>query len=318
MLHGFAVFILTHGRPESIATIKSLRTSGYSGKIYIVIDDEDKTADEYIKRFGDDVKVFSKSDAASACDSGTNSGKRGSILFARNWSYILAKNLGLTHFWQLDDDYTQFNWSSDNAGNYLNTTKKSKIKTLDNVLAACLEFLDASNAATVAFAQGGDFIGGKSGRFHQLSRQGRFARKAMNSFLCRTDRPIAFRGIFNEDVNTYVVNGGKGDLYVTIPRLRLSQPATQSQSGGITELYLDCGTYVKSMMTVMYAPSCVSISMMGYRSRRVHHRISWNHAVPRIVSHKYQKRCSNDQTWPGTDADENQGNLRQPRQASSE
>lgn len=289
MLQDFAVFILTHGRPNRVATVKALRVSGYTGKVFFIVDDEDATADDYKKTFGDSVKVFCKSHVASKCDSGTNSGKRGSILFARNWAYDLAESLGLRYFWQLDDDYTQFNWSSDNDGNYLNTTRSSKIKNLDNVLAACLQFLQSSNARTVAFAQGGDFIGGGAGKFHQLARQGRFSRKAMNSFLCCTSRRLSFRGIFNEDVNTYVVDGMAGKLFVTIPRLRLSQAATQSQSGGITELYLDCGTYVKAMTTVMYAPSCVSVGMMGYRSRRLHHRISWVNAVPRIVSQKYQK-----------------------------
>jgi len=290
MLHDFAAFVLTHGRPKKLVTLKALRASGYTGRIYLIVDDEDATIEDYIKKFGDDVKVFSKAEVAARCDSGTNSGKRGSILFARNWAFDLASSLGLKHFWQLDDDYTQFNWSSDNQGRYLNTTKSSKIKNLDNVLAACIQFLESSKASTVAFAQGGDFIGGAAGKFHQLTRQGRFARKAMNSFLCCTERRISFRGIFNEDVNTYVVDGMAGKLFVTIPRLRLSQAATQSQSGGITELYLDCGTYAKAMTTVMYAPSCVSVSMMGYRSRRVHHRVAWGNAVPRIISQKYQKK----------------------------
>lgn len=290
MLQDFAAFVLTHGRPEKVVTLKSLRASGYTGKIFLIVDDEDATAGQYIAKFGEDVKIFSKEEVAKKCDSGTNSGKRGGILYARNWAFDLAFSLGLKHFWQLDDDYTQFNWSSGNEGRYLNTTKSSKINSLDNVLAACIQFLESSNASTVCFAQGGDFIGGGAGKFHQLSRQGRFSRKAMNSFICCTARRISFRGILNEDVNTYVVDGMAGRLFVTVPRLRLSQAATQSQAGGITELYLTLGTYVKSMTTVMYAPSCVSISMMGYRSRRIHHRVAWKNAVPRIISQRYQKK----------------------------
>ena len=39
----FAVFILTHGRPNSVKTIKTLKKCGYTGKVFIVIDDEDET-----------------------------------------------------------------------------------------------------------------------------------------------------------------------------------------------------------------------------------------------------------------------------------
>ena len=42
-----AVFILSHGRPYNVITYKTLRKSGYTGKIYIIVDDEDKTINEY-------------------------------------------------------------------------------------------------------------------------------------------------------------------------------------------------------------------------------------------------------------------------------
>ncbi|MFQ7049208.1 MAG: hypothetical protein ACLRR1_11145 [Alistipes shahii] len=55
--NGFVAFILTHGRPDRVLTYEKLRKHGYTGKIYIVCDDEDKTLPEYRKRFGD-VLVF--------------------------------------------------------------------------------------------------------------------------------------------------------------------------------------------------------------------------------------------------------------------
>ena len=55
MRDDFCAFILTHGRPDRVHTFKTLQRSGYTGKVYIVIDDEDKTEAEYRKRFGDRV-----------------------------------------------------------------------------------------------------------------------------------------------------------------------------------------------------------------------------------------------------------------------
>jgi hypothetical protein len=37
----FCIFILCHGRPEIQSTFNSLKNQGYTGKIFIVIDDED-------------------------------------------------------------------------------------------------------------------------------------------------------------------------------------------------------------------------------------------------------------------------------------
>ena len=45
----FCAFILTHGRPDKVYTIKSLRDSGYTGKVFLVVDDKDKTLPEYKK-----------------------------------------------------------------------------------------------------------------------------------------------------------------------------------------------------------------------------------------------------------------------------
>jgi len=35
----FAVFILSNGRPDNVITYRSLRSHGYTGKIYIIVDD---------------------------------------------------------------------------------------------------------------------------------------------------------------------------------------------------------------------------------------------------------------------------------------
>lgn len=56
----FAAFILTHGRAEKVITYKTLREQGYTGRIVIVIDDEDKQGNLYKEKFGDAVQVFSK------------------------------------------------------------------------------------------------------------------------------------------------------------------------------------------------------------------------------------------------------------------
>ena len=57
----FAVFILTHGRPNNVKTLNTLNYSGYTGKIYFIVDNEDKTINEYQKNFGKEyVKIFDK------------------------------------------------------------------------------------------------------------------------------------------------------------------------------------------------------------------------------------------------------------------
>lgn len=276
----FAVFILTHGRANNIATDRSLREQGYTGDIYYIIDDEDEQEEEYYKNYGDKVIKFCKQKYVDDVDTMNPEAPRGVILYARNACFDIAEDLGLTHFAELDDDYTRWEWRY---------PKKERLRTkdildLDSVFGAMLDFLDSSNALSVALAQGGDFVGGVEGRWYK-----RILRKAMNSFFCRTDRRFKFFGAVNEDVNTYVSLGNKGQLFLTELLASLHQKETQQAEGGMSEAYLDFGTYVKSFYTVMVCPSCVKVSVMGNKDMRVHHKIMWKYAVPKIISDKWRK-----------------------------
>jgi hypothetical protein len=284
----FAVFILTHGRANSVYTHGTLRKQGYTGKIYLICDDEDKQIDQYIKLYGtDSVVIFNKQEAIDATDSGDNFKKRNSVVYARNVSFKIAANLGLTHFWQLDDDYTRFDYSTNEELQYI--TKNNKIGNFDDVLTAMVEFIDTTPFHSIAFSQGGDFIGGEGCVLLSKMRKDEIYRKVMNSFLFRVDRPVKFMGRINEDVNMYVEWGRRGILFMTSPQVRLQQKETQQNSGGLTEIYLDLGTYVKSFYSVMYAPSCVKIAEMGTEDRRIHHQISWRHTVPKILGENHRK-----------------------------
>jgi len=283
----FAAFILTHGRADNVITYKTLRKQGYTGRIVLLVDDEDSQIDLYRENFGDQVFVFSKQDAIDYTDSGDNFGKRNSVVYARNWSFKVAEELGIQYFLQLDDDYKGFRYTFDNNRNYI--TKQIAIKSLDPIIEAMLEFYIQSSATTIAMSQGGDFIGGEGSKVAKVHREGKFSRKVMNSFFCSIDRPFKFMGRINEDVNAYCELGLRGHVFITVPRIRLEQVQTQANEGGLTDIYLDLGTYVKSFYSVMYAPSCVKITEMGVVSRRLHHMVKWKHACPMILSEEFKK-----------------------------
>jgi len=281
MPNDFAVFILTHGRPNKVATYDSLKKSGYTGKIYLIVDDEDERIEQYRKKFGNSIIVFDKEGVSKTFDTGDNFDNRGSVVYARNVCFDIANDLGIKHFIQLDDDYTSFIYKYDERLNYC----ERPIRNLDGVFSALLKFYLSTNALTIAMAQNGDFIGGKNSSW---AKDVRLHRKAMNTFICSTDRPFKFLGRINEDVNTYVQLGGRGLLLLTIPNVAIIQRSTQKTKGGMTELYLDGGTYLKSLYSVMYNPSCVKIKKMGHKNKRLHHSVSWNNAVPKIIREDYR------------------------------
>jgi len=280
----FAAFILTHARPDNVVTYNTLKKTGYTGKIYIIIDNEDKTSKDYYNRFGDKVIMFDKKEIAKTFDEADNFNDRRAIVYARNACFNIAKDLGIKYFIQLDDDYTTFRFASNNKGEYI--TEKTSITNLDGIFTAMLNFYKTTNIHSIAMAQGGDFIGGENSRVFKE----KLARKCMNSFICSTDRPFQFVGRINEDVNNYTHKGSLGYLFFTIASVRLQQKQTQSNEGGMTDIYLDNGTYIKSFYSVIFQPSSVTIALMGNKNKRLHHRVNWNATTPVILDEKYKKK----------------------------
>lgn len=293
MRDDFCVFILTHKRPDNVRTLKALRQSGYTGKVLLVVDDQDDTAEQYRENFGaENVYVFPKKETKT--DPGINDGSYRGVVFARNASFDIAKELGYKYFLQLDDDYGGFYIKYDSLLNYAGSGIKIR-KSIDGVFGEFINYLEKSNAHTIAMAQTGDYTGGGASLMSGGAIKIASRRKAMNSFFCRTDRAFEFSGLINEDVTAYVTEGRRGKLFLTIMQAFLVQQQTQKQPGGLTELYLDAGTYVKSFYSVMYAPSCVKITVMGNdcaenNSRyRIHHHIKQNNAYPKIIREAHRK-----------------------------
>ena len=64
---------------------------------------------------------------------------------------------------------------------------------------------------------------------------------------------------------------------------------TQQNPGGLTDIYLDNGTYVKSFYSVIHEPSCVKVALMGSNNKRIHHKINWDKCCPKILNEKWKK-----------------------------
>lgn len=282
MKYKFAVFILSHGRPDKVYTLKQLQNNNYTGDWYIIIDNEDTQREEYIKNFGKDkVVIFDKAAIAGKFDTMDTSTDRRSVVFARNACFDIAEEKGYDYFLELDDDYNAFSIRYIEDGKF----KQKEIRNLDFLFEKMLDFLEQSKSLTVAIAQNGDFIGGKD---NDRYKDG-LLRKAMNTFFCKTSHRFDFLGRINEDVNTYTYLGSKGERIFTYSHACINQMQTQSNSGGMTELYLDSGTYVKSFFSVMIMPSCVSIKSMGDKHKRLHHNVKWDCCVPKIINQRYKK-----------------------------
>ncbi len=281
MLDNFAIFILSHKRPHNILTINSLKKAGYTGDYYVIIDNKDSCINDYKATYGDKLIIFDKDEIAKEFDTGDNFPEQSSPVYVRNAIFNIAEKMGLKYFLQLDDDYTQLRFRYNNNG----MLSQLEMKNMNEIIELMLKYLEDTPALSVAFSQGGDFVGGVNSHVFKKG----IARKAMNAWFCKTDRKFKFIGKLNDDVNTYITLAKTGGIFFTIAAISLEQERTQQQQGGITDLYLFYGTYVKSFYTVMMNPSCTRINMMGNKDRRIHHKILWDKCAPKIISEEWKK-----------------------------
>ena len=281
----FVVIVLCHKRPGNTTTPKTLRESGYTGNIILLLDDEDNTIDLYKQNFSDlIIDTYSKDEYMKLVDAMDTFKDKRCAVYARNACFDIAIKYNYKYFCQMDDDYTTIPYR------FIvnNTLYRSNEVKLDEVFRLYLEFMSTSpQIGSVAFAEPGDFVGGVGSNLNKKL----YLHKCMGSWICFVDRKLHFKGTMNDDVNTYSLEGSRGQLFYTFNKIMIDTPATQSVKGGMTDIYLSSGTYRKTFYTVMCCPSFVKVDIFGHAQFRIHHKFNWKHAYPKLISSKYKKEA---------------------------
>lgn len=277
----FAVFILSHERADTITTVDMLMKNRYTGKWYVVIDNLDRQSKKYKSRFGNHVIVFDKKEYAKKTDLGDNGNDLRIGVLARNAIIDIAKEKGFKYHLQLDDDYKALNFR------YLKNGKLSykPVKELNKLFEISINFLKNTDVTCFSFAVGGDLIGGKDNKNYWDG----LLRKCMNTFFIKSEKHFYFNMRMNDDVSTYVLRSIVGDVFLSCMYVQISMSNTQSGDGGMTDIYLDSGTYWKSFYSLMCAPSCCGIRVMNTKNKRIHHYVKKDNCFPKIIEEKYKK-----------------------------
>ena len=276
----FAVFILSHGRAKTICTYRALRRCGYTGDLYVVIDNEDSDEVEYRRKFGDDIIQFDKRDYVAKTDLGDTDNDRRIGVFARNFIQDKAKEMGYQYHLQLDDDIHGFAVRKVIDGKLATTP----IRNMDRVLEAMCQFMDDTPTTALSFGLAMYYVGGPASR--QWKQQ--MLHKTMTTFLMRADHIEYFHMRMNDDITTSALNVSRGMIYYTYMPLMVEVDGTQEQKGGMTDIYVDNGTYRKSFYTVMALPSCSYVATMGLSYERIHHEVRWANCAPKVLSEGYR------------------------------
>ena len=273
MRDDFGVLICSHCRAETMTTHDVLRRQGYTGKIIVVIDDEDEQREEYENRY-ECVEVFCKESEYQKAD-GVIFGKKDSALYARNASYDIAKKYGLVYFAEIDDDMTGFYFR------YIEgLTAKSSKANLDKLFDAMICFMDSGEISALSLMVQSDYIGGINGRAFQKG----LLRAITGGFvILKTERRISFLSCMNEDYATSFVCGQKGGLLLRVDAGMVLSQKLRCNTGGDELLYKEMNLFSRAFVLCIVRPDCMKVDSKNEA------RVKWDVAVPMIMSERWRK-----------------------------
>jgi len=296
------VFIISWNRARfvegsSIQTYDLMRALTPNLAKHIVVSSIDPDLERYQEAAterGFELNIFDETIEApkyETCEAGTPAPRCGG--FGRNNARRIAHELGYTHVVLLDDDYSSLRaWSTDRRHDSYMRWAESGEPVLESIIQDMAEIVDTTPVNLMCLAQGGDWIGGGAG----ISN--RWKRKSMNFFVERTDRWAHHQeiGLANDDVSLYTMGArDRGIIALTSMLAGVIQGQTQSNSGGMTELYLDIGTVRKSLYSIVQTPSAVTLNVLASPNKhpktgnvskgnpRIHHRVNYDRCAPKLV-----------------------------------
>lgn len=273
----YPVYIISYKRPDRVKTLEILRA--YE-PVYIVVSDDDPTLEQYHARYSERLIVYRRGDYPMMMMD--NLPDRVSSAPPRNAIIEIAKRAGYRAICMMDDDYRYVHVMPNLPINrVLFTATPKQIAWL--IRRSFELLLETPELDVFAWAQNGDMPAPEMMPVYKLL----YNRKAMNVFFARPERFPKFIGRLNEDANSYVYYGNRGVLYLSTSMIHIKQEMTQTNPGGMTEVYKRYNTYTKSFYTVMLHPSGVSVDIG--RLGRPHHLINGKYTCPHIITGEYRK-----------------------------
>lgn len=246
-----AVFIITHARATSMATLNTLEKNNCTLPIYLVVDDLDPQLEDYKKRYGEIVKVFSKLAIYSKVDTIDNFKEMTSAVYARYYVQQLAEGMGLDFYVMMDDDIQEFNARFiDNNG----VNKSYNIKNVTPIFEEAFDLLDKTRLSAVGFGLGNSYYGG-------------IAKEWENTVFCvfciKTSKAPVFKGTRTDDAVANHCANVQGTPMISNRHLSFRSPVRGEEDGGLKDDYDKVGMFVSNFYPMIASPSTQVITGSG-------------------------------------------------------
>lgn len=272
------IYIISKGRPEC-RTAKTLIKMEYPGEWFIVCGNNDETLEEYRKKWGEHVLVFDWYDEIKTTDVLDNFGfdsEASGACPVRNATMKISQNRGELRHWQFDDDYTNFHRINDDLSKMV---RYASGREFEDWLFNLAKFGYRAKLSNVGFPPGSETY---------VNNAFTFSNRVFNAHnLPSTDDLfVKWVGRMNDDTINAINCWKNGGYEMSIRAMNMTMPNTQTDGGGLTDMYIEHGTVRKSAYPVLVAPSAAKLTI---KFGRYHHKIEWDKLRPKLLNEKWSR-----------------------------
>lgn len=274
------IYIISKGRPRC-RTAQTLTRLNYPGAWFIVCGNNDETLPEYIKTWGENrVLVFDWYEEIKHTDPMDNFGFEkypSGACPVRNATRRISEQRGEARHWQFDDDYLGFTiWNPEQKKNV--TIRDGAI--LRDAMYQIAKFGYEARMNNIGFVL-------DTQESHPEQRYTISPRVFNAHNLPSTpDLFVPWTGRMNDDIINAVNVWRRGGYEMSVKFLHIEFARTQSEPGGMTDLYQSDGTARKTAYGILAAPSAAKLV---FRFERYHHAVSWRKLRPKLLDEKWRR-----------------------------
>ena len=191
---------------------------------------------------------------------------------ARNAINDYARELGLSHYYMMDDDILGFSVDSFyfQKGLYVKGSKNKREHQRLNPV-KCFELFERlldkfENVGHAEFEKAGMAMNHRQNKHFSLNS------KTYSCIRIRTDLNVPWRSRWNDDVEFSLQAERKGYVNVSSKVISYATPDSQQQAGGMTESFAQVGTKDKVAYLVKAYPDVAQLTL---HYGRIHHIVSY-------------------------------------------
>lgn len=276
----YAVFIITHGRPDNQKTLETLMRLKFTGSWYLVLDNLDETIDAYINNYGKEhIIIFDKPKYLYSTDCGLHKPFPKFAVFARNAVEDIAVELGLDYFMVFDDDITNFRARFIEDGSLKSIPLYNCI---DDAFMACINFMQSTNIHCTGFGFCNVYRSGIRGLFNETPR----IRLCAGAFIRDTKVKVNWRLNMVEDLITSLDHNRVGDVWLQLLPVQIDVLISEGVvEGGNSDAYNKFDNFTMNFLPTIVYPDC---NFVKYRKNKWITALDACKSMPKIISHKYR------------------------------